>query len=81
MVDDERRGCCRCSTGIGTSVRRGGRTRSGAASRHGAWYWGKVLTLLIGASEAKAPDVIGREPELHSSALQLEDESDVELDT
>ncbi len=58
---------------------KGGRTRSGAFSRHDAWYWGKVLTLLIGANEAKAPEMIGREPELHSSAPQLED-SDVALD-
>lgn len=83
MVDDERRGCCRCSAGKVTSARRGGRTLSGAISRHGAWYCGKVLTLLIGAKEAKDPDVIGRDPELHSSAPQLEVEcadNDVELD-
>ena len=78
MVDDDRRGFCRCSVGRETSVRRGGRTRS-EASRHEAWYWGYVLTLLMGANEAKEPDRIGRDPELHSSAPQLED-SEVELE-
>jgi len=42
-----------------------------------------VLTLLIGAREAKDPDRIGRDPELHSFASQLEVEcadSEVELD-
>lgn len=39
-----------------------------------------MLTRVIGAREAKVPEMIGREPELHSSAPQLDEESEVELE-
>lgn len=91
MVDDDRRGCCRCSTGAATSVRRGGSALSVADSRHAeGWYWGKVLTLLIGARADSAEgstataEASCRVLELHSSESHVLDvdcaEATVELD-
>ena len=92
IVEEDRRGCCRCSTGTDASARRGGNTRSGTVSRHAdGWYRGKVLTLLIGANEDKlegstvAAEAACRDRELHSSEshpMGMEcDVEELELDT
>jgi hypothetical protein len=65
--------------GTAASVRRGGSDLSGTVSRHAeGWYWGKVLTLVIGANEFKPegstvdPGRTGRVVLDHSSDSHIE---------